>query len=97
MRRVAVYSVLATMLGLAFVLVPMIAVAGVKRSNYHNARMFPYGEFIEAEAGYSDTPRFSTSDVEIFAVGFIVALVAYLYVRSKTPKQEYNWIGPFLY
>lgn len=85
------------MLGLALVLIPMIAVAGVKRSNYHGMPILRYGEFIEAEGGYSDTPRFSASDVEIFAAGFIVALIAFLYVRSKTPKQEHNWIGPFMY
>jgi hypothetical protein len=92
-----IYAAVAVVLGLIFVAVPMITLAEIRLQYSREVRLPPAWGVVEVEGTAADMPEFSGSDAEIFGVSFVVALIAYLFVRSKLPEREHNWIGPFLY
>lgn len=108
MKKVLLYSLVAMVLGLSLMLVPLITVSNVKAISY-----FPMPEQLSKELqgiegmnkeGIEDTYRqklemiySQNTEVEIFAISFVIALVVYLLVKSVIPRRDYERFGPYWY
>jgi hypothetical protein len=96
LKKMLTYSLIAIILGLSLILVPL---ATIKAENGYNAMTYSVGERLETLEGTHDSgfATYSVSDVEIFAIGFVIALAAYLLVRSRMPRRRHESIGPYPY
>ncbi len=88
LKKILSYSILAVILGLALVLLPLITVAEIRPQNSYLLPESLSGRFKQVEGVYYDVPQSSSSDVQVFAVSFLMALVAYLLVRRKRPYRD---------
>jgi hypothetical protein len=79
-------------LGLLLMLVPLITISEVKANNN-----FPMPEHLLDQLEKIEGKYSSDVDVEVFAISFVIALVAYLLVKSRIPHREYERIGPYWY
>jgi branched-subunit amino acid ABC-type transport system permease component len=93
LKKIAVYSLAAVLLGLSLVLIPL---ATIKTEYGYNATTQSFEERLKALEGipdssapmYSDTSTYSVVNVEIFAISFMVALIAYLLLK-RTQQHHY--------
>jgi hypothetical protein len=96
LKKILTYSLMAIILGLSLILVPL---ATIKAENGFNAMGYSVGDRLETLEGTHDSgaATYSASDVEIFAISFVIALAAYLLVRSRMPRRRHESIGPYPY
>lgn len=97
MKKILVYCAVAVVLGLTLVLVPLIALAGIKPEN--NVMGRPFSQQLEKLEGTHglDAPKCTNSDVRILAFSFIIALVVYMVFKHGISHSDYRWGRPFLY
>jgi hypothetical protein len=82
-------------LGLSLTLVPPITVTKPKANIYSSIQMMPgqvSSGLEKIEGTYSPN-----ADVGIFALSFVIALVAYLLLKYILPRHGYGTIRPYLY
>jgi hypothetical protein len=96
LKKILTYSLMAIILGLSLTLVPL---ATIKAENGYSAVQQSFQDRLETLDGTHDSgaTTYSASDVEIFAISFVIALVLYLLVKSRMPRRHYEWIGPYPY
>lgn len=94
MKKAWTYIAVAVVLGAALILVPLITFAKFIAENRYVSSQFAH--VLERLEG-SRPPSYSASDVEIFAFGFIIALIAYVLFKRRTPRQDSIWFRPYLY
>lgn len=96
MKKILTYLLVAIILGLSLMLIPLVT---IRAENGYNAMPQSIRERLETLEGTHDsgTGTYSASDVEIFAVSLVIALVVYLLVKSKMPRRRHEWIGPYPY
>jgi hypothetical protein len=76
--------------GLALILVPLYTVGEIRGGSSGRLPEAFSNNFKEVEGSPPNTPRFSESDVTVFAVSFVVALASYVLIRHKMPDHDYS-------
>lgn len=86
MRKSLLYLTAAVILGIAVTLVPLVALTLVRRDVYGRSQFF--SEFGSLERGsFQLSPSQScVSDFSVLTVSFVIAMVLYLFVRRKVPR-----------
>jgi hypothetical protein len=77
-------------LGLSLTFVPLITTAEVKtKINYLLIPDYHPSQLQESGGVYRlVSAKYTPADLEVFAISFVIALVAYLWVRQKMPHDE---------
>lgn len=96
MKKIPLYFLVAVILGLSLTLVPL---ATIKAENGYNAIPQSIQERLKTLEGTYDSgaTTYSGSDVEILAISFVIALVAYLLFKHISPHHDHEWIRPYPY
>ena len=96
MKKILLYSLVAVILGLSLTLVPL---ATIKAENGYNAIPQSIQQRLKTLEGTHDSgaATYSGSDVEIFAISFVIALVVYLLFKHMLPPHDHGWIRPYPY
>ena len=86
MKKILLYSAAAVVLGLLLMLVPLITLAKIRPNHYHAMRN-SLSEKLETLDGTYDFggSKYSAADVKVFAISFVVALVAYMLFKRRRP------------
>ena len=93
MKKTPPYLLVAVILGLSLTLVPL---ATIKAENGYNAIPQSIQQRLKTLEGYdSGATAYSGSDVEILAISFVIALVAYLLFKHSSPRRDREWIKPY--
>jgi hypothetical protein len=92
-----VYAILAVFVGLLLVLLPLVTIIGVEAESHLGLPR----AFSENQAG-SAGPRSkqsgpSTSEVESLALSFAIAVLAFMFLRRRTPRHERIFFGQVPY
>ena len=95
MRRSMIYSIIGLVLGLSVIMVPILALAEIRRQDSPMASNSFSEKFIEGPD--SNAPTFSSSDIWFLSICFVVALVAYVLFRSRLPEREHRMVGHIPY
>jgi hypothetical protein len=94
LKRILLYVAAAFVLGVAITLVPLITQAEIENTQIWSAQSLSQVlRDLDGSSSNVSLPKFSASDLEILTSCFVVALVIYLWVRSKGPDREYRWLG----
>ena len=95
MRKSLIYSIIGLVLGLSVVMVPILALAEIKRQDSSMTTDSFSEKFTEGPD--SNAPTFSSSDIWFLSICFVVALVAYVVFRSRLPEREHRMVGHIPY
>lgn len=96
MKKTPLYAIAAIIVGLTLVLVPLVALAEIrKQDNLGLIQTIPK-TFIQVEGGNSDIPSVSQADVETLGACFAIALIGYFFFR-KSSHRERVFPGALLY
>jgi hypothetical protein len=95
MRRSMIYSIIGLVLGLSVIMVPILALAEIRRQDSPMTSNSFSEKFIEGPD--SNAPTFSSSDIWFLSICFVVALVAYMLFRSRMPEREHRMVGHIPY
>lgn len=98
MKKLALYLAAAVILGLSLTLIPLITIAeiGVEDQVMPNL-LWDRLETLEGDTHFSDTQKYSDSGLEVFAISFVIALIAYALSKRRMPRHNYGWIRPYPY
>jgi hypothetical protein len=90
LKKTLLYILAAVILGLSLTFVPLITTAEVKtNSNYLLMPEYHSSQLQESGGVYRlVSAKYAPADLEIFVISFVMALVAYLWVRQKMPHNE---------
>ena len=91
MRRSMIYSIIGLVLGLSVIMVPILALAEIRRQDSPMTSNSFSEKFIEGPD--SNAPTFSSSDIWFLSICFVIALVAYTLFRSRLPEREHRMVG----
>ena len=91
MRRSMIYSIIGLVLGLSVIMVPILALAEIRRQDSPMTSNSFSEKFIEGPD--SNAITFSSSDIWFLSICFVVALVAYMLFRSRLPEREHRMVG----
>jgi hypothetical protein len=92
LRKIILYFAAAILAGLAITLIPLIASAEINvRSDYILMPEYLTQHPWQAEEDYDLSSTRYSINTEIFVISFAIALVAFLWVRRKTPH-DYSWM-----
>jgi len=85
-RKSLLYLTAAVILGITITLVPLVALALVRQDIYMRSQLF--SEFGSLERGsFQSSPSQSyVSDFTVLTVSFVIAMVLYLFVRRRFPR-----------
>jgi hypothetical protein len=86
LKKILLYSLVAMVLGLSLVLVPLITISEATTTDYFLMPSLS-NRLEKIEGKYSPD-----ADVAFFAISFVIALVAYLLVKSIMPRRDYGSI-----
>lgn len=94
MKKTPPYLLVAMILGLSLTLVPL---ATIKAENSYNAMPESIQQRLKTLEGTRDSgaTTYSGSDVEILAISFVIALIAYLLFKHISPRRDREWIRPY--
>ena len=86
MRKSLLYLTAAVILGITITLVPLVTLALVQRDV--NVRSQLFSEFGSLERGsfQSSSSQSYVSDFTVLTVSFVIAMVLYLFVRRRIPR-----------
>jgi branched-subunit amino acid ABC-type transport system permease component len=94
LKKTSLYLLVAVLLGLSLILVPL---ATIKAENGYKAIPQSIQQRLKTLEGTYDSgaTTYSGSDVEILAISFVIALVAYLMFKHASPHREREWVRPY--
>jgi len=90
-----VYSAVAVVLGISLTLLPLLTLTFVETRNISKVAL--QTKFEQFEGAREESLEDSLSDLEVLALCFIIALLAYLIIRRKHPHRTYRRMGDYLY
>ena len=95
MKKIFTYAFAAIALGLAIMLVPLIAGAEMRNDSQLGfpASLSEHFRKLEGPSVQTDLPKFSASDIEAISICFVLALVLYMWAKIKQPHRKYRWTG----
>lgn len=87
MKKILVYSAVAVVLGLILTLVPLFTVAEFKAEISYGtlASLREHMKSLEGIVYNLDAPKYSVVDIEVLAISFVAALVAYVLFKFRIP------------
>ncbi len=86
MRKSLLYLTAAIILGIAITLVPLAALTLVRRDVYERSQFFSDFGSLERSSFPSNSSQSYVSDFTVLAVSFVIAMVLYLFVRRRIPR-----------
>ena len=93
MKRIPLYLLVAVILGLSLTLIPL---ATIRAENGYNAIPESIQQRLRTLEGYDlGATTYSSSDVEVFAISFVIASVAYLLFKHRTSRRDREWVRPY--
>jgi len=96
LRRIWAYSAVAVLLGLLLVLVPLVTLLSIGAED-HNATSRSFFQSIKKLEGSRSDNDSSTADAESLALSFIIAVVAFMFLRRRRPQVGRRVIGQLPY
>jgi hypothetical protein len=97
LRGIWVYSILAIFMGLLLVLVPLITLVGVRAGDHYGLPQLLSQRLEQLDGSSSEKSKSDTSEVESLALSFIIAVVAFMFLRRRRPRGEYGGFGQLPY
>ncbi|MBX5328757.1 MAG: hypothetical protein QHH18_05465 [Candidatus Bathyarchaeota archaeon] len=94
MRKVLLYAVTAVILGLLITLVPLVTFAKITPAHTDAEAHVLSKSLRDLEGLRADTPTYSHADIEVLAISFVVALIAYILLKRRTPYRELPSLRP---
>jgi len=102
LKRALLYTTIAMILGLTMVLVPVTILANKSVENHYAVvEQVPRIAMLPKEAeqfgGFFDLAqsKYPSADFTVLAVGFAIALAAYLLVKRRRPRLVLRWTPPY--
>lgn len=93
LKKTLLYCLVAILLGLSLMLIPLITMTEATANSHYLLMPEHLSRQLEKlEGKYS-----ANADVEVFAISFVIALVAYLLVKSIIPHRDYERYWPYWY
>jgi uncharacterized protein YfaQ (DUF2300 family) len=94
LKRNLLYVIAALALGVAIVLVPLVTRAEIMDAQLWSRQSLSQAlRDLDGQSSNVNLPEVSASDLEILTLGFIAALIMYLWLRSRRPDRKHRWIG----
>jgi hypothetical protein len=85
-RKPLLYLTAAVILGMAVTLVPLVTLALVRRDIYVRPQLFSEFGSLERGSFQSNPSQSYVSDFTVLTVSFVIAMVLYLFVRRRVPR-----------
>lgn len=87
MKKILLYSAVAVALGLLLTLVPLFTVAEFKAEISYGAlcSLPEHMKSLEGRVNNLGAPKYSVVDIEVLAISFVTALVAYVLFKFRIP------------
>jgi len=88
LRKILISSVFAVVLGILLVLIPLIVLADIKAENHDEAMSYLNAlpeqmKKFERTTNGLDTPAYLAADLQILAVSFAIAFIAYALIKRR--------------
>lgn len=94
MKKILLYSAVAIALGLSITLIPLITFATITAENHFLLSPAEFAPSVKSSYNAKMQGN-ATVDVTIFAVSFVIAIVAYAVSKRKMPREGHIWIKPY--
>jgi hypothetical protein len=95
MNKSLLYVTAALLLGILAIITPLLALAPFEKRNQGGVSLF-LGEGLRGlEGPYASglsTPNSYSSDLTVLTISFVIAMIVYLLVRRRIPRQEPPWV-----
>lgn len=93
LKKTLVYSAIAVILGLLITLVPLIVYTQFTEESKYDGAQFSNSlpeqlRKLESPSTNLNVPN-STSDLQILAISFLIAVVMYVLVKRRRPQRDY--------
>jgi len=85
-RKSLLYLTAAVILGIAVTLVPLVTLALIQRDIYVRSQFFSEFGSLERGSFQSNSSQSYVSDFAVLTVSFVIAMVLYLFVRRRVPR-----------
>jgi hypothetical protein len=85
-RKSLLYLTAAVILGIAVTLVPLATLALVRRDIYVRSQFFSEFGSLERGSFQLNSSQSYVSDFTVLTVSFVIAMVLYLFVRRRVPR-----------
>jgi hypothetical protein len=91
LKKILLYCAVAAVFGLVITLIPLITLAKITAENQF---ALPLARSVEFSHD-SKTQDYSSVDVRLFAICFVIAIAAYAVSKRKMPREGQMWIKPY--
>ena len=86
MRKPLLYMTAAVILGITITLVPLVTLALVRRDIYVRSQFLNEFGSLERGSFQSNSSQSYVLDFTVLTVSFVIAMVLYLFVRRRVPR-----------
>ncbi len=86
MRKSLLYLTAAVILGITITLVPLVTLALIRRDIYMHSQFFSEFGSLERGSFQLKSSQSYVSDFTVLTVSFVIAMVLYLFVRRRVPR-----------
>jgi hypothetical protein len=96
MKKSLLYLTAALILGILAIIAPLLVLVPLEKESFNDGVSLFLGEGLRRlEGPYTygvSTQNPYSSDLTVLTISFIIAMVVYLFVRHRIPRQEPPWI-----
>jgi ABC-type antimicrobial peptide transport system permease subunit len=91
-KKSIIYTLIAAILGLTLVLIPLITIRAQSEYNRFPITAFSEGQLnSEGRSGSTNVASSWSTEMGFIVISFVLALIAYLLVRSRMPRDDTVW------
>jgi hypothetical protein len=88
LKKTLAYSVVAVVVGLLFMIVPLMIFAETKAANHYVMPESVFQGFGKLEGSRLGESKPMSADLEILVISFTIALVAYILFKRRVPQRD---------
>jgi hypothetical protein len=91
-KRLLIYLASAVVLGILTMVVPLITFAEIRREGFTATSPWIRANFLGLE-GYDNlaAPNSDVLGFTVLTVSFVIAMITYLLVRRRIPRNDFSW------
>lgn len=94
LKKTILYSVFAVVLGIAFILLPLLALSETNPEPNHSLAESVQSKLREVDHASPDGSQ-SSREIETLGISFLIAFAAYGFLRTRRPRSERKVYGPY--